>query len=84
MKNAVILLEKGEVLVRTKHLDAQNIEWVDGQKKLSEVLSSGYTVKDNGLIKILNALESVRDRICWGYKPTNAELLDIIKLLREY
>lgn len=84
MKNAVILFEKGEVLIRTRRVNTETVEWVEGEKKLSEILSSGYTIKDNGLIKVLSALENVRDRICWGQKPTSAELIDIIKLLREY
>jgi len=85
MKNVVILLEKGDLLVRTVHIDANTVQWVDGERELCDVLGMGFKVrKENNLKNALKTLEHLRDDVCYGYKPTGNELLDLIKLLREY
>lgn len=85
MRGAIVLLEKDGILIRTSFTSTHDVRWLEGEKPLAEVLSSGFQiVPENKMLSALHNLERLRDRVCYGYKPTNTDLLDIIKLLRDF
>jgi len=84
MKHSIILLEKDGVLIRTKFVDNTNVQWLEGKKPILELTSTGYSVRENKHIEVLKKLENLRDAVCCGHRITNADLLDIIYLLRLY
>lgn len=85
MKGAYILLEKNGMLIRTQFTSKDSVQWLEGESRLIELTHAGYTVVKDNLVNIaLNKLETVRDRLCSGVRVKNEDLIDIIKILKEF
>lgn len=85
MKGVYVLLEKDGILVRTQYTDVDRVRWTDGERSVAELLTAGYVIVRVNLVnKALHALERLRGALCYGDKVTNEDLLEIIKLLRDY
>lgn len=85
MRGAFVLLERDSILIRTQYTSPHSVRWIDGEKPVAELLSEGFRiVQENKLTQALHMLEKLRDRTCYGYKASNVDFLDIIKLLRDY
>ena len=85
MKGAYILLEKNGLLIRTQFTSKDSVQWLDGESRLIDLTQAGYIiVKDNLVNVALNRLENLRDRLCSGIRVKNEDLLDLIKILKEF
>lgn len=81
MKGSVIVLEKESVVVRTSFSEPHIVNWVGKNDSIENILREGFTVRTDFVPPILEKLHSLRDKICYGGKITNREILDVINFV---
>lgn len=84
MKGAIVLLEKDNILVRTSYSEPGIVKWFGEEKRLVELISEGFVVKDNLLLKAIQLVGSLHDKFVWKSKMKNEDFLDLKKLLEDY
>jgi len=84
MKGSVILLRKDEVLVRTEHVAPGVVRWSPEDRRLADILGEGFEIKENELLKVMNLLDQLHDRVDGGYKVSAQEIRHIKAILESY
>jgi hypothetical protein len=81
MKGSIIVLEKESVVVRTSFAEPHVVNWVGKNDSIENLLREGFTVRADFVPPLLEKLHNLRDKICYGGKITNREILDVINFV---
>lgn len=84
MKGAVVLLEREGVLVSTHFTASGVVHWFDGDKRLVEIQSEGFTIKDNILLKAIRLLDALHHKAYCSSKISCGDIDEVRKLLEEH